>query len=410
MTFLDKLPPRQPWHGLTRDYYESNELFERETDRIFRSCWVFVAPSCELQTPGEFATITIGNVPVLLIRDDSGKIRALHNVCSHRATVLCEGSSGRVGKVIVCPYHQWTYTRSGAVQSCRDMGDVDREQLRLPEFHVLEVAGLVFVSLSKTPVDPELVTRHFCAAEPHGFENAKVAKAIDYRVQANWKIVWENNRECYHCDHGHPQYVRANFDSDEGERTTADAVEHQRRITERATDFWSAEGLSLKYTAGGLARFPDPEDTNPFPVSATRTVMVEGYESESMDGRRVGPFMGRIRSHESGVLRLRSVPSFWAHASCDHAVLTRVVPLNRNETAIRVMWLVDRDARDGIDYSLEKLMPFWQLTSEQDWDLCERVAKGIASPHYRPGPLSRTREYNLEAFFQWYFKRIAVDE
>ncbi len=91
-------------------------------------------------------------------------------------------------------------------------------------------------------------------------------------------------------------------------------------------------------------------------------------------------------------------------------MLTRVVPLNRNETGIRVMWLVDRDAREGIDYSLDKLMPFWQLTSEQDWDLCERVAKGIASPKYRPGPLSQSREYNLEAFFQWYAKRIAEDE
>ena len=70
------------------------------------------------------------------------------------------------------------------------------------------------------------------------------------------------------------------------------------------------------------------------------------------------------------------------------------------------MWLVDADAQEKADYTLEHLLPFWQMTSEQDWELCERAALGIASPAYRPGPLSRVREYNLEAFFQWYFNRL----
>ena len=49
-------------------------------------------------------------------------------------------------------------------------------------------------------------------ARPQGFAKAKVAKAVTYLVKANWKLVWENNRECYHCNVNHPQYIKANFD------------------------------------------------------------------------------------------------------------------------------------------------------------------------------------------------------
>ena len=69
-------------------------------------------------------------------------------------------------------------------------------------------------------------------------------------------------------------------------------------------------------------------------------------------------------------------------------------------------WLVDRDAVEGRDYQLERLLPFWQLTSEQDWELCERNHAGVRSPAYTPGPYSLRREYNVAAFVDWYLRRL----
>ena len=60
-------------------------------------------------------------------------------------------------------------------------------------------------------------------ARPQGLDRAKVAKIVDYDVPANWKIVWENNRECYHCNVNHPQYIKANFD-----HYNADDIERAR--------------------------------------------------------------------------------------------------------------------------------------------------------------------------------------
>jgi Rieske 2Fe-2S family protein len=76
-------------------------------------------------------------------------------------------------------------------------------------------------------------------------------------------------------------------------------------------------------------------------------------------------------------------------------------------TRARVIWLVDRNAREGHDYHLEQLLPFWQQTSEQDWQLCEMVQRGVDSTAYRPGPLSKLWEYNVEAFIAWYLRRMS---
>jgi Rieske 2Fe-2S family protein len=138
-----------------------------------------------------------------------------------------------------------------------------------------------------------------------------------------------------------------------------------------------------------MTTFPDAERGIWF--SANRTPLVEGWVSESIDGKQVAPLMGEYRDAEVGTLRMRTLPNFWNHSSCDHGVSTRLLPAGPQLTAIRVWWLVDEKAVEGRDYDLAKLMPFWQLTSEQDWTICERQQKGVNSSAYRPAPTPRSR-------------------
>ena len=141
--------------------------------------------------------------------------------------------------------------------------------------------------------------------------------------------------------------------------------------------------------------------------SANRTPLREGFVTESLDGRPVAPLMGDHTSYDVGTLRLRTVPNFWCHASADHAVLTRLLPAAPELTCIRVVWLVAESARAGRDYRVDRLLPFWQVTSEQDWDLCEGNHAGVRNPAFQPGPYSRRREYNVLAFVDWYLARMA---
>jgi phenylpropionate dioxygenase-like ring-hydroxylating dioxygenase large terminal subunit len=83
------------------------------------------------------------------------------------------------------------------------------------------------------------------------------------------------------------------------------------------------------------------------------------------------------------------------------------LPAGPQLTAVRVTWLVHQEAVEGRDFHLEQLLPFWQLTSEQDWEICERQQRGVQSSVYVPGPYSTYKEYNVDSFVRWYINMLA---
>ena len=318
---------------------------------------------------------------------------------------VCQAASGHVAR-IVCPYHQWTYARNGELLACGGMdreGDLDRSEFGLHPAHVREVAGLIFVCLAEDPIAFEGAGQSFTAMlRPQGLERAKVAAARSYEVNANWKLVWENNRECWHCNTSHPQYVKANWDNApiDDARLKQEIEAHARTTSARLR----AHGLVIDYEEAGMVRFPSPDRW----WSINRTPLVPGWVSESMDGQPVAPVMGDYPIRDVGTLRMRTMPNFWNHSSSDHSVSTRLAPAGPQKTRVQVSWLVDADAVEGKDYELATLLPFWELTSEQDWDLCENNQAGVNSSAFTPGPYSTKREYNVIRYTDWYLHQIAT--
>jgi hypothetical protein len=222
---------------------------------------------------------------------------------------------------------------------------------------------------------------------------------IDYEVEGNWKLVWENNRECFHCPGCHPQYVKANFDIYEEAYASPAIREQMAAAVARTHDKWAAEGLAITHAQGGLARFPDPDLDLWY--AADRTVMVEGYESESMDGARVAPLMGDYQDSDVGVLRMRSMVNFWVHGSC----VTRSPHGSRRRPAQTrfAATVVDQFAQEGAPLARETLL-FWHLTNQQDWEISRWQQKGVDSIGYEPG-LSRTKN-TTSTFIRWYLKQM----
>jgi len=282
---------------------------------------------------------------------------------------------------------------------------IDKSKHGLKAVRAEVVAGLIYISLADAPPSFQgLRTEFEAAAKPQGFDRARIAKVIDYEVEGNWKLVWENNRECFHCPSCHPQYIKANFDIYEEEYASPAIRAQMAAAVARTHDKWASEGLAITHAEGGLARFPDPDLDLWY--AADRTVMVDGFETESMDGKRVAPLMGDYQDCDVGVLRMRSMVNFWVHGSCDHAVAARLSPAGPRKTNVRGYWLVDQFAQEGADYDLEKLLPFWHLTNQQDWDISKWQQKGVDSIGYEPGPLSSQKEYNVDAFIRWYLKQM----
>jgi Rieske 2Fe-2S family protein len=399
---------RQAGYTLPGEFYSSQLVYRAELDRIWRKGWLFVGHTCEIHNPGDYVTFAIGDDSLIVIRNDDGQTHALWNVCRHRGTLICDQPQGRVGR-LVCPYHQWAYARDGSLVSCRGMqDDVCKEDLGLLRAHVREVEGLIYVSLSDEPPDfGEAAAAIAPFARPQGLNRAKVAKVVDYDVAANWKLVWENNRECYHCNVNHPQYIKANFDHYNADDVSERVQSRIDSAVARSEAKWAAAGLAVSHRTGGMTQFPDAERNCWF--AANRTPLVDGFVSESLDGRQVAPLMGDYTDADVGTLRIRTLPNMWHHASCDHAVTTRLLPTGIHRTAVRVTWLVDQNAVEGRDYRLEDIMPFWQLTSEQDWDLCVKAQRGVNSSHYVPGPYSTYKEYNVDAFIRWSLHQLVND-
>lgn len=181
-------------------YYDP-ERWQLEMDRIFRRVPLMLAMSCELKQPGDFKTLEVLGVPVLMVRTAEGPVRAFVNSCSHRGAVIVTEPSGNK-KRFTCPYHAWTYDHSGALVSVyaeRDFGEIDKSCHGLTELQVGERAGMVWVNLdpkSKLDIDTFLcgydrMLEHFGFADWEMFE----ARTLP---SPNWKAAYDGYMDLYH--------------------------------------------------------------------------------------------------------------------------------------------------------------------------------------------------------------------
>src|SRR5262245_18684415 len=181
----------QPGWSLPGAFYHDEIVYRLDLERIWRRGWLFAGHSCEIPEPGDYFTVEVDADSIIIIRNDDGGIRGFHNVCRHRGSLICTEPTGHVTR-FVCPYHQWTYGRDGQLLACRGMQeDLDKTQLDLAPVQTREVEGLIFLSLADKPPAFALANQLLSSsAKRQGFQRAKVAKSVDYLVNANWKLVW----------------------------------------------------------------------------------------------------------------------------------------------------------------------------------------------------------------------------
>lgn len=389
------LGQRMSGHSLPGPLYHDPAVLASEFEHLWHREWVFAGHECELLEPGSFITLTVGRFPVLVVRGDDGEIRALHNVCRHRGFVLCEATTGATRR-FVCPYHQWSYGLDGSLVRARSMPDeFTPADHGLGPAHCAVIAGLVFVCVAETPpaieplrqmIEPTLV--------PFALQDAKVAHESVIVEHGNWKLVMENNRECYHCRLAHPELCRtfpeAPLHSGGG------SIEELRAIDE-LVERCEADGLPSRFLIA---------DDHQYRIM--RMPFLGEARSMTMDGRpAVARRFGALPDHNLGDVLLYHYPSTWNHFTADHAVTFRMLPSGPTTTELRTTWLVPGDAVEGVDYDLGRLTEVWTATNAQDTALVERTQRGVTSPVYRPGPYSPVEEEGVIQFVDWYAASMA---
>lgn len=170
------LASRRPGHSFPRDVYVSPTVFQADLEEIWYKSWLFSIPACEIPKRGNYVVHTIGVYSVIVVRGEDGTIRAFHNSCRHRGSILCKTERGSRPK-LVCPYHQWTYGLDGQLVFARDMeADFDPRQHGLKTVHCREVAGLVYICLADTAPSFDAFeeqARRYLA--PHDLANSRIA-------------------------------------------------------------------------------------------------------------------------------------------------------------------------------------------------------------------------------------------
>jgi len=384
--------------GLAREFYTDSDIFALDLEHIFYKEWLFVAHSAELPQPGSYLTLQIGAYPIVLTRAADDVIRAFINSCRHRGARVCPTTAGTASK-LVCPYHQWTYQLDGRLFAARQMGPgFDRSQLGLRQLHCETVAGYVFVCLAAeapdfAPTRQQLQTYLL----PHRIADARVAFESTIVEEGNWKLVWENNRECYHCAANHPELARTYPDtptitSVSGAADEPQIVEHWQRC--------ESAGLpsQLQLSADGQMR-------------TARMPMVGSAVSYTMTGQsavRRALSDAIPRDLNIGALLLFHYPTSWSHFLADHAISFRVLPLGPTRTALTTKWLVHREAVESVDYDLQQLTQVWLATNEQDRRIVHENQIGMNFPGYQPGPLSPVTENGVRQFVDWYCRRLEL--
>jgi phenylpropionate dioxygenase-like ring-hydroxylating dioxygenase large terminal subunit len=184
--------------------------WQREMDLTFKRLPLLLAFTCELRESGDYKSIEVVGVPVLIVRGQDGLARAFIGVCSHRGTILTEEGKGRCEQ-FTCPYHGWTYNERGSligVAGRGKFGEVDTASRGLAELPLAERAGLIFVSI--TPggaIDLEdYLGGMLPELESFGFENWHVYKQNELPT-SNWKVAHDGYLEGYHFAILHPRTI-----------------------------------------------------------------------------------------------------------------------------------------------------------------------------------------------------------
>ena len=391
-------------HSLDQAFYVNDKIFDLDLKNIFSKQWVFVGHISRIPNFGDYFLFNIGKESIIIIRDKNDSIYAHYNVCRHRGSQICLEEAGNK-KLLVCPYHAWSYNLDGSIKSARMMNDdFNKKEWTLHKCNLKIFEGLIFINLSNNPNSfEEFISPTKKFIEFHGLSNAKIAYRKIYPTNGNWKLTLDNFHECYHCQPAHPEYCSVHDPEyimayGAGNNTGPSSEKFNKILND-----WNTKVQNMGHITGEYSE----TEFNNYSRSAERTPLREGKFTETKSGKPIAKLMGKFKQYDNGYTSVGTSP-FNSLLMCnDFATLFTFIPKTTLYTEVELMWLVHKDAKEGVDYNLEEMIWMWDETTIADKRIIEDNQKGVLSKKYLPGPLSQM-EKGLEKFKIWYLKQLQL--
>jgi Rieske 2Fe-2S family protein len=363
MSQVIERPPADVISTLPASFYTDPVWFRQELERVHYDMWLYAGRAERIAQPGDYFLVEVGDASVIVVRDEGGSIRAHHNVCRHRGTLLCAEREGHLSGRLRCRYHAWTYQLDGTLAHAPHMelvrGFSERDYALRP-VAVATWAGHVFVNVSGKP---ETFADHLAGLDGRfahwKMDELRVMAQRTYELRANWKLVIQNYHECLHCPTAHPALNRqSHYLSGENEAP-------------RPT--WLGARMQLRDGFATLSNSDKPR-------------------------RAIFPDLDEVERRS--VYYYALLPNLLLNLHPDYVVTFRFNPRDVDRTEIVCEWLFHpRDIEKG-DFDPSDAVDFWDLTNRQDWELSTLAQAGIRTRGYQPGPYSN-REDLLVALDRW---------
>ena len=198
-------------HSLEARYYTDPAIFEQEMNGLLMKTWQFAGHVSQIPNAGDYFAFEIAGQSLFCIRGRDEQVRTFYNVCQHRAHELVSGTGST--RVVVCPYHQWTYELTGGLRAGPNIKSVpgfDREKICLTSVRTEEFHGFIFVNLDDdtAPMDDWFPgVREEIANFVPQIKDLAPLEWVEIAENCNWKVSIENYSECYHCPSNHPTFA-----------------------------------------------------------------------------------------------------------------------------------------------------------------------------------------------------------
>lgn len=348
-------------YTLPADWYTDPRIFTQEKSRIFRRTWQYIGLVEQVAEAGAFFTCALGEVPLIIARDDTGTLRALVNVCRHRGSELVLEECGR-RKTLQCHYHAWTYNLDGTLRNAPGMKDeegFDRTQFSLQSAKIETWGPFIFATLDKdaAPLTSVLGTLpDLLLATGVNLDGLKRSVRQTYEISANWKVVVDNYLECYHCPVAHPGFS---------------ALIDTNNYTVTEYEYFSTQGGPQKVNPGKAPHFNK------------NGVVTDGFFAYLWPNFTLNLYPGP-----------------------GNLSLNLFLPLGVDKTLAIFDYLFD-DAVSPIDQ--EQFGQFIDQVQNEDTVLCESVQRGLNSGFFQQGKLMLHKEKALRHFQRLVYHALQAD-
>ncbi|WP_245429143.1 aromatic ring-hydroxylating dioxygenase subunit alpha [Mesorhizobium sp. WSM3860] len=333
-----------------------------------------VCREADLAEPLAFRIVRVGSQEIVVLRDETGSLRAFHNTCRHRGSELCQESEGRLkARLLTCPYHAWSYSLRGdlvRVPSKSLPEGFDKADYPLYRVALSLWRGFVFINLAEDPDGSAEASFDSASGDLSNWplETLLSGHRLSKVMNCNWKIFWENFNECLHCPGVHKDLSR----------------------------------LVPIYGRGLMARHDDPEWAHHADNDAPEFSggLRAGAETWSRDGRVHGPVFAGLTGAEraAGQTYATSLPSMFIVGHVDYVRTVRLSALGSEQTELTAEWLFAPDALAQTD--IDNIVAFGTQVLEEDAAICEINQKGLHSICHKGGVLM-PEEYDLRRFHEW---------